>query len=99
VTTLATENDGGWKGMPTLVDEYWVSDGLGVTMLEIHTTLRNKNESRSILTQIKRQEPDAALFEIPPDYKINPPPEKKPSSYRKCSIRANPATEQVFWHQ
>jgi hypothetical protein len=79
VTVLGTEDDGEWNGKPTDVTESWVSDDLAAAMLEIRSNSRGKNESRSTLAHIKRQEPNASLFEIPPDYKINPPAEEKPS--------------------
>lgn len=80
VTILGTEDDGEWNGKPTYFTECWVSDDLAVTIVEIRTSLRGKNEDRATLTHIKRQEPEASLFEIPPDYKINPPTEEKPPS-------------------
>jgi hypothetical protein len=79
VTVLGTEADGEWNGKPTHVTECWVSDDLAATMLEIRSNLRGKRESRDTLTHIKRREPDVSQFEIPTDYKINPP-EEKPKS-------------------
>jgi hypothetical protein len=73
VTVLGTQRDGDWNGKATQVTEAWVSDDLAMTMLEIHTNLKTKYESRDRRSHVSRQEPDPSLFEIPPGYKINPP--------------------------
>jgi hypothetical protein len=90
VMVLGTEDDGEWSGKPTYFTECWVSDDLAATILEIHTSLRGKNESRGTLTHIQRQEPNASLFEIPSDYKINPPPEEQAPS----TVNAKPIIQQ-----
>jgi hypothetical protein len=56
--------------------ESWISDDLAETILQIVTNLKVKAETRIMLTDITREEPDASLFEIPPDYKIGPAPSK-----------------------
>jgi hypothetical protein len=47
-----------------------MSDELGVTVLYVQSDLKAHSESTSRFTNIKRTEPDASLFEIPPTYKI-----------------------------
>ena len=44
----------------------------GPTLLEmyVYSDLGKQTEGRSSLTNIRREEPEPALFEIPPDYKI-----------------------------
>lgn len=71
-TVLGTENDGEWNGKPTYIAELWVSDELAITVLEIRTSLKGKSESKVTRSNIKRVEPDPSLFEIPPDYAVNP---------------------------
>ena len=46
-----------------------MSDELGATVLYIQSNLRAHSESASRFRNIKRIEPDASLFEIPPNYK------------------------------
>lgn len=70
ITGLGTEKDGDWKGKPVKVVEEWMSDDLDVTLLWIYSDLINKFENRTTLTNIKRGEPDASLFQIPPEYKV-----------------------------
>jgi hypothetical protein len=62
------------------VMESWISDDLAETILQIVTNLKVKAETRIMLTDITRGEPDASLFEIPPDYKIGPAPEEERAS-------------------
>jgi hypothetical protein len=60
-----------------MVDEVWFSEELQMNMLEQHTDGRSGLQTLAILS-IKREEPDAALFEVPPGYKrvkITPPPQ------------------------
>jgi hypothetical protein len=73
VTVLGTQRDGDWNGKATQVTEAWVSDDLAMTMLEIHTNLRTKYETRDRRSHVSRQEPDPFLFEIPAGYEVNPP--------------------------
>jgi hypothetical protein len=90
-TILGTEDDGEWKGRARNVTEAWVSDDLAVVILQILTNVERKVETRITLTDIKRQEPDSLLFEIPAGYKIDSPPEEtyhsnsksEPESYQR----------------
>jgi hypothetical protein len=51
-----------------MVDEFWFSDELQMNVLEQHTDGRGGLQTLAILS-IKREEPDAALFEVPAGYK------------------------------
>jgi hypothetical protein len=53
----------------TVVDEYWYSDELRLNMLAIHKDPRT-GEQTTTVTQLDRREPDPAIFEIPPGYKV-----------------------------
>ena len=53
----------------TVVDEYWYSDELRLNMLAIHKDPRT-GEQTTTVTQVDRREPDPAIFEIPPGYKV-----------------------------
>jgi hypothetical protein len=70
-TVLGTDKDPEWNGRPIRVWESWMSDDLAATVLYVRSDFRKRTESRSSLTNIKRVEPDSALFAIPPDYKIS----------------------------
>jgi hypothetical protein len=70
-TILGTDKDGEWNGRPIRVSETWMSDDLATTVLYVYSDRRKQTESSSSLTNIRRVEPKSALFEIPPDYKIN----------------------------
>jgi hypothetical protein len=76
VTVLGTEQDGEWNGRPTYITEYWVFDDLSVTILEIRTNLKGKNKNTITVSDIRRNEPNPSLFEIPPDYTINHAPQE-----------------------
>jgi hypothetical protein len=53
----------------TTSQEAWCSDALGAILLQVsESSAGTRNET--LLTKIVRQEPDPALFEIPPDYTI-----------------------------
>ena len=78
LTNLGTESDGEWNGKPVRISETWASNDLAATILEIHSNPRKQMEDIVTLTNIKRQEPDHSLFEIPPGYKINPTPDEMP---------------------
>jgi hypothetical protein len=78
LTNLGTESDGEWNGKPVRISETWASDDLAATILEIHSNPRKQMEDIVTLTNIKRQEPDHSLFEIPQGYKINPTPDEMP---------------------
>src|ERR1700677_2109837 len=70
-TVLGTDKDGEWKGRPIKVWESWMSDDLAITVLYVHSDLRKQTESRSSLTNIRRVEPESALFQIPPNYNVS----------------------------
>jgi hypothetical protein len=78
LANLGTESDGDWNGKPVRISETWASDDLAATILEVHSNPRKQMEDIVTLTNIKRQEPDHSLFEIPPGYKINPTPDEMP---------------------
>lgn len=69
-TSLGTEKDPEWMGRPTAVVERWMSDDLAATLLYIHSDLRAQVETVSKFTNIRKGDPGAALFEIPPNYKV-----------------------------
>jgi hypothetical protein len=60
----------------TVVDEYWYSEDLQMNLLVRHTDPRTGVQTVA-LSDIKRQEPPPAFFEVPEGYKIvdvTPPP-------------------------
>lgn len=65
--TIPAEANGGKE--VTVVDEYWYSEDLRLNMLAIHKDPRS-GEQTTIITQLKRGEPDPAIFEIPSNYKV-----------------------------
>lgn len=71
-THLGSDTDNEWKGKAVLVREVWVSDDLAAVVMETGTDWKEKRKSTTILMNIKREEPDSSLFEIPAGYKINP---------------------------
>jgi hypothetical protein len=71
-TTLGTESDGDWSGKPIRETELWVSDVLAAQMLKVDKDLRAGSQGMSELIEIKREEPDPTLFNIPKDYEVNP---------------------------
>lgn len=86
-TRLGTESDGYWKGKPIWETELWVSDELAAQLLKVDKDLRAGIESRSELVEVRREEPDPTLFDIPQDYQINPelPPTIKTSGAPKSA--------------
>lgn len=78
-TTLGTESDGDWSGKPVWETELWVSDALVAQMIKIDKDERTGRESRSELIEVKREEPDPGLFELPKDCQVNP---KQPPSVK-----------------
>jgi hypothetical protein len=76
-TKLGEEGDGEWSGKPVKFVEVWVSDDLATTLIEVDTYPRTKTDDSSALTNIKLEEPDAVLFEIPAGYTINPTGQEK----------------------
>lgn len=69
-TWLGTEKDGEWNGRPIRATEEWVSDDLGATLVVTDSDFRKATEYRITLTNVRRIEPEASLFEVPPNYKI-----------------------------
>jgi hypothetical protein len=51
----------------TITDEYWYSDELHMNITVKHTDPRHGTQFVT-LTQLKRQEPDPKMFEVPPGY-------------------------------
>jgi hypothetical protein len=91
LTDLGTESDGDWNGKPIRITETWASDELAVTILEIRSDPKKQMEETSTLTDIKRDEPDRSLFEIPRGYKINPTPDEMPAQFvHPSSTETNP---------
>lgn len=72
-TWVGTEKDGEWNRKPIRAVEEWRSDELGATMLVVNSDFRKATEYRSSLINIRRMEPEASLFEVPSNYKINKP--------------------------
>lgn len=70
VTQIGAEEDGEWNSKPIVVSEEWASEDLAATLVNIRSDARKGGSRTMTLTNIKREEPDASLFEIPPDYKI-----------------------------
>jgi hypothetical protein len=70
--TFGIEDDGEWNGMVVSEEEVWSSDELEATILRIRKDFKRGGEARFELKEIKQQEPDPALFEIPQGYKENP---------------------------
>lgn len=64
LTQLGTEK------LPIRVFEEWMSDDLGATVLWVDSNLLKQTEVRISLTDIRRVEPDSALFQIPSGYKV-----------------------------
>ena len=58
---------------PTRIAETWCSEGLSVVMVQAVRDPRDGTETKIEIKDVKRGEPDAALFRIPDDYAINPP--------------------------
>jgi hypothetical protein len=50
--------------------ETWCSEELGVVILRVIGTEKKGNTQTISMVNIQRGEPDATLFEIPPDYRI-----------------------------
>ena len=51
-----------------VTDEYWYSDDLRINLMIKHNDPRTGSATLTV-TQVGRTEPDAALFEIPSNYK------------------------------
>jgi hypothetical protein len=52
------------------VTETWCSEDLGAILLRISSTGENGSSFTRAMTNIRRDEPDASLFQIPPDYHV-----------------------------
>ncbi len=52
----------------TIIDEYWYSEDLRIYMMVKHSDPRSGTTTTTV-TQVSRNEPDAAVFEIPAGYK------------------------------
>jgi len=76
-TILGTEDGGDVNGAVLNITEWWVSDDLAEVVLQIITNPKAKTKSESGLINIRRGEPDPALFEIPEGYKIDATPDDK----------------------
>jgi hypothetical protein len=66
VQTIPADNSGTGKEM-LISDEYWYSDDLRINLVLKHSDPRTGTVTMTV-TQVKRTEPDPALFEIPHDY-------------------------------
>jgi hypothetical protein len=73
--------DDEWKGKPIRIFERWVSDDLAAVLADKTIDLKKGSEATSALVDIKREEPDAALFQIPAGFKINPSPAEYPYQF------------------
>jgi hypothetical protein len=71
ITWFGTDKDGAWNRKPIRAAEVWRSDDLGATLLMVSSDFKKNVESRSVLTNIKRVDPVASLFEVPPGYKTS----------------------------
>jgi hypothetical protein len=66
IQTIPADNSG--TGSEMLVsDEYWYSDDLRINLVLKHSDPRTGTVTMTV-SQVKRTEPDPALFEIPHDY-------------------------------
>ncbi len=73
--TLGADVSGTGKQI-VIVDEYWYSTELSLDMIIRHEDPRT-GEQMVAVTEVKRGEPDASLFQIPSKYKVvdeTPPP-------------------------
>jgi hypothetical protein len=66
VQTIPADSSGTGKEM-LISDEYWYSDDLRINLVLKHSDPRTGTVTMTV-TQVKRTEPDPALFEIPHDY-------------------------------
>src|SRR5258708_29519649 len=69
-TTLGVDKDDEWMGRPIGASEKWMSDELAATIFYVHSDLRSQSKTESKFSNIKKGEPEASLFEIPPGYKV-----------------------------
>jgi hypothetical protein len=66
--TIPAQSSGTGKEVK-ITDEVYYSEDLHMNLYELHTDVRGGQQTVAILS-IKTQEPDPALFELPPGYKI-----------------------------
>ena len=71
ITIPGGDKDGQWAGKAVALSEVWLSDELGATLLWDYSDLKKGIESRTRITDIKREEPDSSLFVVPSGYKID----------------------------
>lgn len=76
-THLGNEN-GALSGQPIKSFEIWASDDLAAVLLRVVTDLKKGSDGTTRLVDIKREEPDPSLFQIPAGYTVNPTPEQMP---------------------
>lgn len=77
-TTQIGSEDDAWKRKPIRIREEWVSDDLAAMLVDAVIDLQKNMETTSSLTDVRRVEPDASLFQIPAGYRINPTPAEMP---------------------
>jgi hypothetical protein len=67
-TTWSAESQAAGKDLVS-VEEMWISNALGMAPLIKRTDFRWGTDTQQ-LENIQREEPDASLFVVPPDYRI-----------------------------
>jgi len=69
--TRALPGIGGKEGQPpSSTEEIWCSEGLAAIVMRVMVSTPGGHRQETLLKNIDRREPDAALFEIPSDYTI-----------------------------
>jgi hypothetical protein len=69
ITTTILAGAEGNDRVLTLVTEIWESSVMGVTLLKMSSDPRTGDLVRR-MTNLRETEPDAVLFQVPPDYTI-----------------------------
>jgi hypothetical protein len=70
-TWMVVDSAAGSAGQsPSSYQDRWCSEGLGAFVMQAYVTSRAGNRNETVLKNIERREPDAALFQIPADYTI-----------------------------
>jgi hypothetical protein len=72
--------------------EEWCSDELSAMVLEVFYSGSSEAKTEIALTKLERQEPDAALFEIPIDYQVS---ERVPTEMKSVQQPPPPRTPAV----
>ena len=67
-TITGAESEGKWNGKPVFVVEAWVSNDLAEIVSEKVINLKMKMTATRGLSEIRLEEPQKSLFEIPSDY-------------------------------